>query len=88
MIFMEQGINAYQNQDQWDKMYNLKKVSCSQYAMGICLRFALGSYIKDYIDRGNENKITNASKEPQTDFLKGLTPENLSNYSIDSPQMQ
>ena len=48
------------------------------------LGFALGSYIKDYIDRGNENKITNASKEPQTDFLKGLTPENLSNYSIDS----
>ena len=22
---MEQGINAYQNQDQWDKMYNLKR---------------------------------------------------------------
>lgn len=82
---MEQGINAYQNQDQWDKMYNLKKgLAVASMPWESALGFALGSYIKDYIDRGNENKITNASKEPQTDFLKGLTPENLSNYSIDS----
>ena len=82
---MEQGINAYQNQDQWDKMYNLKRgLAVASMPWESALGFALGSYIKDYIDRGNENKITNASKEPQTDFLKGLTPENLSNYSIDS----
>lgn len=81
---MEQGINAYQNQDQWDKMYNLKRgLAVASMPWESALGFALGSYIKDYIDRGNENKITNASKEPQTDFLKGLTPENLSNYSID-----
>lgn len=82
---MEQGINAYQNQDQWDKMYNLKRgLAVASMPWESALGFALGSYIKNYIDRGNENKITNASKEPQTDFLKGLTPENLSNYSIDS----
>lgn len=82
---MEQGINAYQNQDQWDKMYNLKRgLAVASMPWESALGFALGSYIKDYIDRGNENKITNASKELQTDFLKGLTPENLSNYSIDS----
>lgn len=82
---MEQGINAYQNQDQWDKMYNLKRgLAVASMPWESALGFALGSYIKDYIDRGNENKITNASKEPQTDFLKGLTPENLSNYSINS----
>ena len=82
---MEQGINAYQNQDQWDKMYNLKRgLAVASMPWESALGFALGSYIKDYIDRGNENKITNASKEPQTDFLKGLIPENLSNYSIDS----
>lgn len=82
---MEQGINAYQNQDQWDKMYNLKRgLAVASMPWESALGFALGSYIKDYIDRGNENKITNASKEPQTDFFKGLTPENLSNYSIDS----
>lgn len=82
---MEQGINAYQNQDQWDKMYNLRRgLAVASMPWESALGFALGSYIKDYIDRGNENKITNASKEPQTDFLKGLTPENLSNYSIDS----
>lgn len=82
---MEQGINAYQNQDQWDKMYNLKRgLAVASMPWESALGFALGSYIKDYIDRGNENKITNASKEPQTDSLKGLTPENLSNYSIDS----
>lgn len=82
---MEQGINAYQNQDQWDKMYNLKRgLAVASMPWESALGFALGSYIKDYIDRGNENKITNASKEPQTDFLKSLTPENLSNYSIDS----
>lgn len=82
---MEQGINAYQNQDQWDEMYNLKRgLAVASMPWESALGFALGSYIKNYIDRGNENKITNASKEPQTDFLKGLTPENLSNYSIDS----
>lgn len=82
---MEQGVNAYQNQDQWDKMYNLKRgLAVASMPWESALGFALGSYIKNYIDRGNENKITNASKEPQTDFLKGLTPENLSNYSIDS----
>ena len=82
---MEQGINAYQNQDQWDKMYNLKRgLAVASMPWESALGFALGSYIKNCIDRGNENKITNASKEPQTDFLKGLTPENLSNYSIDS----
>lgn len=81
---MTQGTNPFLNKEQWDKMYNLKRgLAVANMPLDSAFGFALGSYIKNYIDRGNENKAEESS-EPQTDLLKGLTPENISNYKSDA----
>ena len=54
---VQQGINPYLNQDQWNKMYNLKRgLAVAQMPLDSAIGFGIGSLIKNYLSRGNEKK--------------------------------
>ena len=63
MIFMEQGINAYQNQDQWDKMYNLKRgLAVASMPIEQAIGYGLGAFLNNYFTRGNKKKGLEAAE--------------------------
>lgn len=60
---MEQGINAYQNQDQWDKMYNLKRgLAVASMPIEQAIGYGLGAFLNNYFTRGNKKKGLEAAE--------------------------
>lgn len=60
---MEQGINAYQNQDQWDKMYNLKRgLAVANMPIEQAIGYGLGAFLNNYFTRGNKKKGLEAAE--------------------------
>ena len=60
---MEQGINAYQNQDQWDKMYNLKRgLAVASMPIEQAIGYGLGAFLNNYFTRENKKKGLEAAE--------------------------
>lgn len=60
---MEQGVNAYQNQDQWDKMYNLKRgLAVASMPIEQAIGYGLGAFLNNYFTRGNKKKGLEAAE--------------------------
>lgn len=60
---MEQGVNAYQNQDQWDKMYNLKRgLAVASMPIEQAIGYGLGAFLNNYFIRGNKKKGLEAAE--------------------------
>lgn len=81
-----QGVNPNLNQEQWDKMYNLKRgLAVANMPLDSAMGYALGSYLKNYIDRGREKKQLNElnNNVNNNNLSEMLTPSNMGQYNMD-----
>lgn len=83
-----QGVNPNLNQEQWDKMYNLKRgLAVANMPLDSAMGYALGSYLKNYIDRGREkkqlNELNNINANSNNNLSEMLTPSNMGQYKMD-----
>ena len=83
-----QGVNPNLNQEQWDKMYNLKRgLAVANMPLDSAMGYALGSYLlKNYIDRGKREKkqLNELNNNVNNNNLSEmLTPSNMGQYNMD-----
>lgn len=56
---IQQGRNPFLTDDQWNKMYNLRRgLAVANMPVEQAIGYGIGAFLSNYLDRGNENKAS------------------------------